>query len=208
MKARMTAIKTARRLHSEYGLHKQIVNRIVEPWMWITAIATGTNAAWENFFSLRCHPAAEPHMQKIAYMARDEYDRQEPFGQILGEGEWHLPLIPWSDLKAIRTVIDSDERQKLWRYYAKISTARCARVSYLTHQKERTHADDIDFHNKLERSKHWSPFEHCAQASSVSLPHQGGNFGTGWIQYRKMFPGENCRKAPRSPEWHAPGIPV
>lgn len=34
------------------GVTKQIINRLLEPWMWCTVIVTATE--WENFFALRC----------------------------------------------------------------------------------------------------------------------------------------------------------
>jgi hypothetical protein len=36
------------------GVTKQICNRLLEPWMWITVLVTGSTEGWENFFKLRC----------------------------------------------------------------------------------------------------------------------------------------------------------
>lgn len=157
----------------EIGLHKQIANRLLEPWMWITVIASGTDAAYRNFFKLRCHPDAEPHIQKIAYMLRNEYEKGTP--KVVENA--HLPLFGFPGDEDI----DPVDR-------VKVSTARCARVSYLTHDGLRDPQADIAMHDRLAKSGHWSPFEHVAFPCSGSL--DGGNFGMGWRQYRKMFRGE------------------
>lgn len=89
---RDSAVENARRL-LKLGVHKQVVNRIIEPWMWITIIVSATE--WENVWGLRCHPAAEPHFQKLAYMARDAMAASVP--RKLAAGEWHTPLAPIDD---------------------------------------------------------------------------------------------------------------
>jgi hypothetical protein len=164
------------------GLHKQIVNRILEPWMWITVIATGNEGAWNNFFALRCHHEAEPHIQKIAEMARDMRNQSTP--QKLSDGQWHLPLIGFEGDELL-----SVEDQ------VKVSVGRCARVSYLTHDGIRDVQADIDLHDRLLASKHFSPFEHVAMVPWSSgrrcSPNLlNGNFGNGWTQYRKTLKGE------------------
>lgn len=182
--ARRKAVEYAQILNA-HGLHKQIVNRILEPWMWITVIATGTDKAWENFFNLRCHKDAEPHMQELAYLARDAYDTSKP--NVLHEGCIHAPLF------------DDCEYPASGKLVCKVSTGRCARVSYLTHDGRRDANEDIRLHDRLAASGHWSPFEHVATVADTSRPNnKGGNFGTRWIQYRKEFPNENCAKAPRN----------
>lgn len=49
--ARTLAIVLAWTMH-KVGLTKQLCNRILEPFMWHTALITATE--WENFFALRC----------------------------------------------------------------------------------------------------------------------------------------------------------
>ena len=160
------------------GLHKQIANRLLEPWMWITVIATGNEGAWNNFFALRCHHEAEPHIQKIAEMAREVRSQSTP--QKLSDGQWHLPLIGFEGDELL-----SVEDQ------VKVSVGRCARVSYLTHDGIRDVQADIDLHDRLLASKHFSPFEHVAQHSYSWIPdNESGNLGAGWTQYRKTLKGE------------------
>lgn len=161
------------------GLHKQIANRLLEPWMWITVIVTGNEGAWNNFFALRCHHEAEPHIQKIAGMARSARNTSVP--QKLEDGQWHLPLIGF-DGDGLLSVEDQ----------VKVSVGRCARVSYLTHAGIRDVQADIDLHDRLLVSKHFSPFEHVARSGFHT--GDGGNLGYGWTQYRKTLKGEyQCR---------------
>lgn len=167
----------AAKLLNLIGLHKQIVNRIVEPWMWITIIATGNEAAFENLFSLRCHPDAEPHFQHLAYLLRHTYDNN--YSVQLNWGEWHLPLIRGED-----DSLATDEK-------VKVSVGRCARVSYLTHDGVRDPSKDVELHDRLLKSGHWSPFEHAAKADENG---KSGNFERGWYQYRKYFANEVVRK--------------
>ena len=162
----------------DQGLHKQIINRILEPWMWCTVICTGNEGAWNNFFALRCHHEAEPHIQRIAEMAREVRSQSTP--QKLSDGQWHLPLIGF----------DGDELLSV-EDQVKVSVGRNARISYLTHDGRRDVQADIDLHDRLLASKHFSPFEHVACADAYSVQWGDcGNFGSGWCQYRKTLRGE------------------
>lgn len=191
MYARRHAIGAAYRM-LEHGLHKQIINRILEPWMWCTVICTGNIGAWNNFWALRCHPEAEPHIRKIAEMT-EQLSRQSLSHQ-LAEGEWHLPLIGF---------VDPDGCDERWTWeiepttdvQVKVSAGRCARVSYLTHDGKRDVQADIALHDRLIASKHFSPTEHQARADRCSREWVQGNLGCGWSQYRKTLKGEyqSCR---------------
>jgi thymidylate synthase ThyX len=176
------SIDTLVRLHWEgeaLGLHKQIVNRIIEPGMLITIIISGTD--WANFFHLRNHPDAEPNFQRLASLAWNEYHNHMP--TYVSPGGWHTPLVDKEE--AIQ--LSEDDLKK-------VSVGRCARVSYLTHDGKRDFAKDIELHDKLLGTidsggpGHLSPFEHVAQA--VGNRNRHGNF-EGWKQYRKCFNNEN-----------------
>lgn len=183
LRARDYAMASAWELEAN-GLHKQIINRVVEPWMWITVICSGVDHAWENFFKLRCAPDAEPHIQKIAYMARGLFDAGSP--NLLGPYEWHLPLI-----------FDADRTGGLTNdQLIAASVARCARVSYLTHDGRKDLEADLTLYERLKSSGHWSPFEHAACYRSGWSGGQS-NFGPHWKQHREDFQDEYCTKAPR-----------
>lgn len=159
----------------ELGLHKQIINRLLEPWMWCTVICTGNQGAWNNFWALRCHSEAEPHMQNIAEHTREAANASET--DRLFEGDWHLPLIGFEGDEQLSA---SDA--------VKVSAGRCARVSYLTMNGVRDTVKDIELHDRLANSRHYSPFEHQATSSNDSSLE--GNLGHGWLQYRKTINGE------------------
>lgn len=162
--ARNSALHRALALQ-KIGVHKQIANRILEPWMWITVIISATT--YDNFFKLRCHPDAQPELRHIAEMMKTAYEQNVPTKII--EFGWHLPFLNVEDGRLkINDAI-------------KLSVARCARVSYLTHDGKRDIEADLKLYDRLAESGHWSPFEHVAQALYSSIPV--GNF-QGWEQYR------------------------
>jgi thymidylate synthase ThyX len=160
------------------NVHKQISNRILEPWMWQTVIVTATE--WENFFALRCHPDAQPEIRKAAVMMKDAMNNSTPTP--IKYGDWHLPLV--DDLIQLR--VDKFDLEDIKR----ISVGRCARVSYLTHDGKRDPKADIELCNKLLKGGHMSPFEHVATPDSGI---QNSNF-IGWKQFRKELPNESIFK--------------
>jgi thymidylate synthase ThyX len=161
------------------NVHKQVANRLLEPFMWHTVIVSSTT--WENFFNLRCHPDAQPEIRLIATKMRDAVERS--VSTRLEPDEWHLPLIG----EAEREEASSPEE------LAKISIGRCARVSYLTHAGTRDLSADITLYDRLLESGHMSPMEHVARPMTpVELERSewSGNF-QGWIAHRKLIPGES-----------------
>lgn len=52
--ARDYAIEQANKLNELGGVTKQLVNRLLEPFMWTTMLITGPKSGWDNFFKLRC----------------------------------------------------------------------------------------------------------------------------------------------------------
>lgn len=162
------------------GVHKQIVNRLLEPWSHITVLVTATE--WGNFFNLRYHRDAQPEIGRLAQVMYEAVESSTP--QRLSYGQWHLPYIEPKDLKS---------------YYqdpeilAQISAARCARVSYLNHEGKRPGlVEDLKLFDRLmaKMPKHASPTEHQARPLAPAEPSSlCGNF-RGWVQYRKTIPGE------------------
>lgn len=151
-------------------LHKQIINRLLEPWAHVVAIVSST--FHRNFFKLRCAHNAQPEIQELAIKMRDVYNSSDP--TLIPLGEWHLPLI-----------LEDEFNEYTNEDLRKISVGRCARVSHLTHDGTRDPAKDIELHDKLCNDGHWSPFEHVATPSTLIGPISG-NFA-GWAQYRKQF---------------------
>ena len=176
------ALRHAERLAAQdIDLHKQLVNRLLEPFAWITVIITATE--WANFYTQRCHPDAQPEIKHIAEMMLAEYRASAPAPVALGR--WHLPLI------------QDDERALSDEQLCKLSVARCARVSYLTHDGKRDRDRDLELYERLldgGANGHWSPFEHVATPASDPA-ERSANF-IGWEQYRKRFPQEHAATLP------------
>jgi thymidylate synthase ThyX len=177
------------------GLTKQLVNRLMEPFMWHTVIITATD--FENFFSLRAEGSAEIHIQELAYQMMKVYNESVP--KMLKKGEWHIPFGDNMDEDKLQDLIHADmtESDSNWGNYntddlkIKIATARCAGVSYTvvgTDGKPEDYEKLIKRHDMLAKMKHMSPFEHCALCTEITDSY--GNF-KGWFQYRKMIPDEN-----------------
>jgi Thymidylate synthase complementing protein len=160
------------------NVHKQVSNRLLEPFMWHTVIVSSTT--WENFWNLRCHPDAQPEIQLVAKKMREAVDASAPTP--LQEGEWHLPLIRPEDREE---EVPTDQ-------LVKISVGRCARVSYLTHAGIRDLGADLFLYDRLLESGHMSPMEHVARPMTSDQLAAGawcGNF-EGWCSHRKLIPGE------------------
>ncbi len=180
--ARDSAVDHARDLN-RLGLHKQVVNRLLEPWMHIVIVVSGTD--WNNFFALRDHPAAEPHFQLLAKAAKKAMSESTPVmcdGRKSGDRYWHLPF-----------VTEEERGSQDVRLLARVSTARCDRVSYLNHDQTAPSIEaDLKLYEKLAGStpKHASPLEHAAEA--MDPVHRIGNF-RGWHQHRHMVEGESVR---------------
>lgn len=155
------AVMYAERL-AALDVHKSVVNRLLEPFMWHTAVITATE--WDNFFSQRLAlnedgtPVADPAMYALALAMKERLDWSEPIK--LTYGEWHLPYVTADDWAKV-----GDNSAKSIATLRKISVARCAGVSYLTQGlKFRDIDKDIALYERLRNANppHWSPFEHVA----------------------------------------------
>lgn len=169
--ARDSAVAHAKLLNKNIGVTKQFCNRLLEPFLWHTAIITSSE--WKNFFALRAHGAAEIHIADLAYKMLEDYNNSEP--NLLEPGQWHVPFGEKMDIHKILHLA-GEELGSDPAYYGeegddfveglkiKIATARCARVSYLNYEGNDDYAADVKLHDRLSGMGHWSPFEHCAKA--------------------------------------------
>ena len=182
------AADMAQRL-ADIGAHKQIVNRIIEPYLWANGIVTSTE--WDNWFDLRDHVDAQPEIRSLAReMKASMYDAVKgSTPKELAPGEWHLPYL-------------TDE--EVYKFGVKlgcqISAARCCRVSYLKHDGTAPNVDeDLALFERLAGAVplHASPLEHQATpdiivpTSRSEMAHwqdqsSHGNL-VGWVQYRKLW---------------------
>lgn len=151
------------------GLHKQVANRILEPYQWMHVICSGTE--FDNFYELRDHDDAEPNIRLLAQMMKTAEDNSTP--RALRPGEWHLPYMKLDDPQTETAL--------------KASAARCARVSYLTHDgKVPSLEKDLALFDQLAGGipLHASPLEHQAQCMDDTTFYR--NF-RGWYPFRAAW---------------------
>jgi len=172
IQARDNAVATAESL-VELGVHKSVVNRLLEPFSWHTVIISATE--WDGFWDQRCSPLAQPEMREVALLMRSAYLDSRP--DELAVGEWHTPYVIDEDLSL--GVADR----------CRVSVARCARVSYLTHDGRRSVEKDLDLYQSLVGAvpMHASPLEHVATPAPAG-ESPAGNF-RGWRQLRHTVEG-------------------
>ena len=236
LEARNRAVELATSLHNS-NVTKQLVNRLLEPFVWTTELVSGTE--WDGFFELRCpkyyaegtnkhykswkdlvtdfpecenyseldklkvnESQAEIHIQKIAEMMWDTMNESTP--EPLSDGMWHIPFMNRMDSSQFISKTGKDVTEEM----LKISTARCARISYKTlgDNPKIDYEADIKLHDRLLESKHLSCFEHCSRAMSeeeyesfykgegANKGHTGLDKNKGWcnnyrsfIQYRYLI---------------------
>lgn len=184
-------------------LHKQIANRITEPWMTMKTVISGTE--WANLFWLRCHKDAQPEFRELAVKMHEAMQASEP--QKLNPGEWHLPYVKQAWLSSGEQIFLDNQGDPITLADAKmISASCCAQVSY------RKNDDTLEKATKIYRQliestpAHASPVEHQAtpidpkeeyweDTAGVSHCDRQGQLWSGnlrgWIQLRKTIPSES-----------------
>lgn len=171
----------------EIGLHKQIANRYLEPWLTTEIVVTATE--WGNMTALRTEtnadgtPMAEPHffdrMEEIVTALNASTPRSLQWNQ------WHLPFLTDEEWNSI------DWTNKVQVTHGiKHSVARCGRVSYFKQDGlPPTAQEDFDRHDDFVTNGHMSPTEHQARPCRNARHHSGNLIG--FTQYRKTIVGEN-----------------
>ena len=213
----------------QLNLHKQWANRPLEWFGYIDVLVSAT--AWSNFLALRTDASAQPEMQDVATVITELLDASKPTE--LREGQWHTPYIDrerddplildflrdeWTNTYGLDSNpyvggkvedIAGDDEQGGLHIRRKLSTARCARLSYKPFDGKADIASEVERHDRLvvSRPVHASPAEHIATPDRIvqsgtavrdgqwvdekawETPMLHGNF-TGWNQYRKLLPYE------------------
>ena len=189
-KAAGLAADTAERLAAAH-VHKQISNRILEPFLEVAVVATTNERGLSNFFALRCHKDAQPEIRELAMMMLDAFEKSTP--RVLSRNQWHLPYILPSEY-AEYGVSPTETRFDAIEPLIKVSVARCARVSYKAFDGTKaSFEEDLKLYNRLLGAQplHASPAEHQLSPDLKDFegwvsPWLHGNIN-GWVQYRKML---------------------
>ena len=180
----------------EAGYHKQLVNRLLEPFMKTKGAVTATKDAYEGFFKLRCHKDAQPEIKLLAERMKDALDNSTP--RELQYGEYHLPYVTHSDFPPSEFGL----REHLISAKVKVSCSCNAQVSY------RRLDDSLDKALKVydmlnlpvngvypEDPPHYSPTEHVAKVYHIwedEMTAMSGNFNSRvFWQYRKALESGN-----------------
>lgn len=142
-----------KRMSETYNIHKQTLNRALEPFTRIRVLVTATD--WDNFFDLRTSNAAQPEMICLATAMRTAMGTSQPKTTTV-----HLPYI---------------DAPQDFDIDSKVSVARCARVSYgrLDGRLDNVE-DDIKLYDRLWQQRHLSPFEHVAVAEEGRFANYNG----------------------------------
>lgn len=188
---------------AEINAHKQVVNRILEPFQFMKTVVTSTE--WNNWDSLRFHEDADPTIYELARVLKEARDSVEAVE--LKTGDWHVPYYNggfWlsGDAVPLETALA-------------VSASCCAQVSFRLLDLSLEKAERV--FDRLIHSKpvHASPTEHQAspmqicQVSDINynvnsicpdtwepgVTHmdRDGNFWSGnlmgWIQHRQFIHG-------------------
>lgn len=151
------------RLLERLGVAKEQRNRLIPPIKMVRAIVTGTEGAWNHFFSLRDTPEADKAMQQYARECKTK-----------------IMQAPWVFSTTHMPYSDMDEQTVI---------ANVARVSY----NRTSGKDDKALYESLLSSRHMSPFEHVAywtynpRKSCYTTKPEDLDHGSGWESLRSRI---------------------
>lgn len=194
-------------LSNKYNIHKQHSGRYLEPFFYTDVVATANLNWWQDLVRQRDSEHAQPEFKRIAVEINSIL-------RMLGEGkdikyvyrftkqyQWHAPFLTdteraWMEAGQIpKEFKEQFKPEDIELFWCAISSARCARVSYLNHEGKQSYEDDMDLFSRLLKDGHMSPFEHVASP----INHKWGgvyfkeyvglmnNNFCGWYQYRSYL---------------------
>lgn len=196
---RDACLNGVKQLH-KLGLHKQVSNRYVEPWMWTKGVITATYKDFQAMFKLRRHFAAQPEIKAIFDAIYEAVQASVPVE--LKAGDWHLPYFAngvwYSDWPYATKFGKEDDGSEDQFYFledaVKVSSSCVAQVSY------RKLDDSLEKAKKVydmlnlpvdgvypDDPPHFSPTEHIAKAGDCDIEMSGNFHSTDFIQYRKVL---------------------
>lgn len=139
LELRDEVIRRTQIMSDTLNIHKQDINRALEPWLRVSGLVTATD--FTNFFQLRTKPDVQPAFREFATAMEELFNSVEPI--TLNWGEWYKP---WQNEPVVT------------------NTSKAAATSYAAHQKDKPFEKHLELFDDLSRKKHFSPFEHSALA--------------------------------------------
>jgi thymidylate synthase ThyX len=205
-KAATSSIEQARRLQ-KLGLHKQVVNRVLEPFQTMKTVVTATE--FDNWFHLRNHSDAQPEIKRLAELMYEDYTNSLP--NTLKAGEWHLPYVTTEWCAGGSGIIygRTEDGCLTLEEAKKVSASCCAQISYRKSDESLEKALKIWDMLVTMVPVHASPTEHQATPMEDNcdsdtrywedgVTHSdkrackwSGNF-KGWIQHRQLLNNHVC----------------
>jgi hypothetical protein len=209
--AKETAVEMAM-MFDGAGYHKQIVNRLLEPFQMMKVVLTATE--FENFFWLRCDPDAQPEIKEMAELMYTCMEISRP--TVIGVGEWHTPYVKqvphplgidyYAEGTTPYDTAHSGENRLTVEQAISISASCCAQVSY--RNIDNTFDKAMQVYSRLGvggNKIHASPFEHvatpmknqskrlepCMWVKGITHMTRDGDYWSGnfrgWIQHRQQL---------------------
>lgn len=191
------AVSISRLMHS-MGAHKQVANRITEPYQYMRTVMTATEL--NNWDWLRDHKDADPTIHELASATKQARNNSTP--AYLKYGQWHLPYVStgYSKLDGSQIYYDENHNQISLKEALMISASCCAQASFRKANASLEKAEDV--YGRLIESEpvHASPVEHQAMCfdntyywpEGVTHRDRSGTYWSGnlrdWIQYRQLIP--------------------
>lgn len=173
------------------GAHKQVANRILEPFQYMKTVMTTTSLV--NWNWLRDHEDADPTIRALAVAM---IEALEAFGEptVLKAGEWHMPYVnvirdctgkllylkgKLPELSQKTQVLETLTLEEALM----VSSSCCAQVSYRL--LDETLEKAIKVYDRLVNSipVHASPFEHQATPIAESTKETCNDYGNGERYY-------------------------
>ena len=179
----------------KFGIHKEVANRVLEPYVWVEETITVEADALKEIANLRIHDDAQEDVRRIVEEMVYEMDRSTPVE--LNQEQWHVPYVVRRQVENEMIYTDNTGNKLTLDQAIVCSAARCARSSYANHDNSMSSYDkDIGLAKQLIGSEpmHLSPFEHQARPfiDDTEKSQYGSNF-------RNFF---QQRKAIENSLWH------
>lgn len=212
---------------NEAGYHKQIVNRLLEPFQMIKVVVTATE--WDNFFWLRFHDKAQPEIHELSRCMLAAKKRSVP--EVLNVGEWHTPYVRHLRTEdGLQYVVEDSDGQGFYVSLEEalhVSASCSAQVSYRKTDNSLEKGEKVWQMLTTDDRLHGSPMEHqatpmecCYFYTNTDMVEYNGvthidkdgkgwsNNLKGWIQHRALIPNNNCTSFDYTQEIDETGLEI